>query len=67
MKTNDLPTLQRLLGHATPTMTQRYAHLSRGHLASEMAAFESAIPVKPQVPALSEQLPRLTYSPAAQA
>ena len=26
-----------------------YAHLSKGHLASELAAFESVIPVKPQV------------------
>ncbi|MBI5210745.1 MAG: site-specific integrase [Elusimicrobia bacterium] len=45
MRTNDLPTLQALLGHSTPAMTQRYTRLSRGHLASEMAAFESAIPV----------------------
>ncbi|NLO91086.1 MAG: site-specific integrase [Elusimicrobia bacterium] len=46
MRTNDLPALQKLLGHSTPTMTQRYAHLSRGHMASNMAAFEAVIPVK---------------------
>jgi len=44
MRTNDLPALQKLLGHSTPAMTLRYAHLSKGHLASEMAAFESAVP-----------------------
>ncbi|OGR83074.1 MAG: hypothetical protein A3J74_06515 [Elusimicrobia bacterium RIFCSPHIGHO2_02_FULL_57_9] len=52
MRTNNLPALQKLLGHSTPTMTQRYAHLGPGHLASEMAAFESAIPVKLQNPLL---------------
>lgn len=50
MRTNDLPTLQRLLGHSTPTMTQRYAHLSKAHLASAMVAFESAIPVGTPAP-----------------
>ena len=52
MKTNDLPALQRLLGHSSPVMTQRYAHLSRGHMASNMAVFEAAIPVKSGPPAL---------------
>jgi len=50
MRTNDLPALQSLLGHASPAMTLRYAHLSKGHLASELAAFESAIPVKTRIP-----------------
>ena len=50
MRTNDLPALQSLLGHASPAMTLRYAHLSKGHLASELAAFESAIPVKTAIP-----------------
>jgi integrase len=52
MRTNDLPALQNLLGHSSPTMTQRYAHLSKGHLLSNMATFEAAIQVKEQIPAL---------------
>ena len=44
MRTNDLPTLQNILGHASPRMTQRYAHLSKGHLASEMQVFAAAMP-----------------------
>jgi len=36
MKTRDLPALQKILGHYSPTMTQRYAHLSNGHVRSEM-------------------------------
>lgn len=44
MRTNDLPALQAILGHSTPLMTQRYAHLSRTHLAANMAVFEAAIP-----------------------
>ena len=58
MRTNDLPTLQKLLGHSSPAMTQRYAHLSGGHLASEMAAFESAIPI-PMAAAAARLAPRM--------
>lgn len=47
MRTHDLPALQGILGHSTPAMTMRYAHLSSGHLASNMAAFESTMPIKP--------------------
>ncbi|MBI4057249.1 MAG: site-specific integrase [Elusimicrobia bacterium] len=36
MKTGDLPTLQKILGHQSPAMTQRYAHLASGHLRSAM-------------------------------
>ncbi|MFH1619705.1 MAG: tyrosine-type recombinase/integrase [bacterium] len=36
MKTGDLPTLQKLLGHHSPAMTQRYAHLASGHIRSKM-------------------------------
>ena len=32
----DIPTLQKLLGHKTISMTMRYAHLSKGHLDSAM-------------------------------
>ncbi len=46
MRTNDLTTLQRLLGHSTPAMTMRYAHLSRGHVQSAMAVFEATMPEK---------------------
>lgn len=41
MRTNDLPATQKLLGHKSPRMTQRYAHLSKGHLQVEMQVFES--------------------------
>jgi site-specific recombinase XerC len=44
LRTNDLPTLQNILGHASSRMTQRYAHLSKGHLASEMQVFAAAMP-----------------------
>ncbi len=45
MRTSDLSVLQHILGHSTPAMTLRYAHLSKGHLASDMAAFETALAV----------------------
>ena len=44
MKTGNLPALQKLLGHASPIMTQRYAHLSSGYLQAEMRAFNSCMP-----------------------
>jgi len=40
-------TLQKILGHSTIKMTERYAHLAQGHLASEMALLESVIPSLP--------------------
>ena len=49
MRTNDLPTLQKLLGHSTPMLTLHYAHLSKGPLASEIAVFESAMPSDPEL------------------
>lgn len=47
MRGGSIYSLQQLLGHGSITMTMRYAHLSRGHLASEVAAFEVAIPTRP--------------------
>lgn len=43
MQTGDLPSLQKLLGHATPTMTQRYAHLAANHLRSGIERFDSSM------------------------
>lgn len=40
MKTNDMPALQKILGHHSPILTQRYAHLSRGHMLSNMTTFD---------------------------
>ena len=37
MRGGSLPSLQKILGHATMTMTLRYAHLSPDHLRDEMA------------------------------
>jgi len=50
MTTGNLPALQKILGHESFRMTQRYAHLSRGHLASEMLAFDSSIPARSVAP-----------------
>ena len=65
MRTNDLPALQRILGHSTPSMTLRYAHLSKGHLASEMAAFESAVPIKLRTAPDCTQVAPAAHSEAA--
>jgi len=46
MRTGDLPTLQKILGHASPQMTLRYAHLAQEHLAAEMKIFDSSMPVE---------------------
>jgi len=46
MKTSNLPVLQQILGHASPKMTQRYAHLAKNHIASEMRLFDVTMPVK---------------------
>jgi site-specific recombinase XerD len=44
MAGGSLLALQRLLGHATPMMTQRYAHLAPDHLAGEVARMSFAAP-----------------------
>lgn len=43
MKTGDLAGLQRNLGHSTPTLTMRYAHLSDAHMQANTALFQSAV------------------------
>jgi len=40
MRGGSLPSLQKILGHSTLTMTMRYAHLSSDHLRDEMARTE---------------------------
>lgn len=42
----DLYTVSRVLGHASPKMTSRYAHLSPGHLAAAMATLDQPNPVQ---------------------
>jgi integrase len=46
MRTGDLPALQKLLGHSSPEMTQRYAHLAKEHLSAKIDAFDAAMPIK---------------------
>lgn len=43
MRTHNLPALQSLLGHSTPLLTLRYAHLSRPHIQEGMALFEAGM------------------------
>lgn len=43
MRTSDLPATQALLGHQSPRMTQRYAHLSQGHLRAGIELFSSGM------------------------
>ena len=41
MRTGNLPALQSILGHSTPLLTQRYAHLSNSHLRDNMALLDT--------------------------
>ena len=46
MRTGDLPSLQKILGHSSPQMTQRYAHLAKEHLAAKMDKFDALMPIE---------------------
>jgi site-specific recombinase XerD len=46
--THDLYLTQRSLGHATGTMTQRYAKMSEGRLREGAAALDKALKTKPR-------------------
>lgn len=59
MKTGNLPALQKLLGHASPMMTQRYAHLSDGYLQAEMRSFNTCMPITPE--STPKAIPMDTY------
>lgn len=43
MRTGDLPSLQKLLGHHSPMMTRRYAHLASSQLRRGMLQFDSVM------------------------
>jgi len=43
MKNHDLPTLQKLLGHKSPMMTQRYAHLADAHLRESVDRLDDSL------------------------
>lgn len=66
MKTGNLPALQKILGHASPMMTQRYAHLSSGYLQAEMLAFNSCIPARadftPEIKSIGHNLGTISVS-----
>lgn len=56
MNTGDLYALQKIVGHSTPAMSQRYAHLAKNFLRSEMEVFNAKIPArKPFNPAAMTQ------------
>ena len=46
MTTQDLPTLQQILGHASIQMTLRYAHLSDKHISEKMTLLSNALPIE---------------------
>lgn len=67
MATGDLVRLQHHLGHSTPNLTLRYAHLSPAHLATGMAKFEATMPlaaIMPGQPAVPQSRQITGGSPA---
>ena len=53
MRGGSLQALQKPLGHASLTMTQRYAHLSPDYLRNEVAKTERPAPARSAEPAAS--------------
>ena len=45
MRIGNLPALQRILGHASARMTQRYAHLAPDYMMAEMVRFDRTLPI----------------------
>jgi integrase len=45
MQTGNLAAAQRVLGHASPRMTHRYAHLAQDYMMTEMLRYDRAVPV----------------------
>ena len=57
--------VQEILGHSTPHMTIRYAHLSRPHLRSEMEVLDSVIPSLPELDGKGELATKEATKPGA--
>lgn len=57
MRTLDLAALKEVLGHGTIQLTTRYAHLAKGHMASNISTFETAIPLEGEIVADSDNPP----------
>jgi len=55
MSGTSLYSLQKLMGHSTPMMTQRYAHLAPDYLAAELARLSFAAPAPAGVADLTEE------------
>jgi integrase len=62
-----LPELQKLLGHATLTMTMRYAHLAKEHLRSAVAKLDNVLANTERAQARAHEAPmlELVYSKPA--
>jgi len=54
MRGGQLQALKEILGHASLTMTMRYAHLAPGHLRAEVDKTAAAPPVDPAIAALGD-------------
>jgi len=63
MRGGQLQALKEILGHASLTMTMRYAHLAPGHLRAEVDKIAAAPPVDAAIAALGDA--SVTTRPAA--